>query len=246
MTRQRRYRSTAIKLLLAAAFVGVIAAASIVLSSMGGLKTLVTHEQRLRQWIDSHTALAFVLGLAIYATISFIPGLSGKAIAIGWLYGFWTGVLLVEVSLVMTAMASFFISRSVLRELIRSRYAVYLHRLDENLLQRAGLYAVTLRLAHAPYSLLNYVLGATSIRWQTFLWTTAVGLLPGNMAFVFAGVRLPTLAELVEHGAWQLLDPWLLAALGASAVSAPIASTLFDWWKQRASSADGPVRASDA
>ena len=76
------------------------------------------------------------------------------------------------------------------------------------------MYLLTLRFAHAPFSLLNYTAGAaTDVSLRTFWWTTQLGLLPGNLVFVYAGTRLPTLDELMFSGPLSLLDGPLVAAL---------------------------------
>jgi len=64
--------------------------------------------------------------------------------------------------------------------------------------------------------LVNYCVGATAVPLRTFGWTTAIGILPGSMVFAFVGSRIPTLAEIVETGVWQLLDPMLFAILAAA------------------------------
>src|SRR5690606_21537352 len=133
-----------------------------------------------------------------------------------------------------------------LRDAIRSRYDSFLERVDDNLLKRPALYVLMLRMAHAPYTVVNYTLGATRIGVSTFLWTTALGLLPGTMVFVFAGMRLPTLAELVDEGVWGLLDPWLIGALALSAVLVPLVHLIAGWWKQRLSTADHSGREAEA
>jgi uncharacterized membrane protein YdjX (TVP38/TMEM64 family) len=224
--------------LLATLFLCLIAVVWVTLHRSGGMEALVAQEIRLRDWIDSNPVWAFAIGLGVYTAASFVPGTGGKAIAVGWLYGFWRGVLLVEVALSTAALGSFLFSRFLLRDAIRRRYVSFVERLDDNLLKRPALYVLMLRLAHVPYTVVNYTLGATKIPVRTFLWTTALGLLPGTMVFVFAGLRLPTLAELIQEGAWGLLDPWLIAALALSAVLAPLVHLIADRWKQSVSAAD--------
>jgi uncharacterized membrane protein YdjX (TVP38/TMEM64 family) len=237
-------RKTTRRAVLAALFVCLLAGVLATLQHTGGIEALVAQEVRLRDWIHSHPLRAFAMGLGIYTAVSFVPGTGGKAIAVGWLYGFWLGVLLVEVALSTAALVSFLFSRHLLRDAIRTRYAIFLERLDNNLLKRPALYVLTLRLAHAPYTVLNYTLGATAMPTHTFVWTTAVGLLPGTMVFVFAGMRLPTLAELVQEGVWGLLDPWLIGALVISGVSVPLVHAIVGALKRhslaRASSNESP------
>lgn len=231
--------------LLALLFVCLLAGVLVTLQRTGGIEALVAQELRLRHWIDTNPWQAFAAGLGIYTAASFVPGTTGKAIAIGWLYGFWQGVLIVEIALSTAALCSFLFSRALLRDAIRTRYAIFLEKLDSNLLQRPGLYVLMLRLAHAPYTVLNYTLGATAMPMRTFLWTTALGLLPGTVVFVFAGMRLPTLNQLVEEGAWGLLDPWLIAALVVSAVAVPLVHVIAGAMKRRFSEPGRNVQTSD-
>ena len=80
-----------------------------------------------------------------------------------------------------------------------------------------ALYLLTLRLAHAPFSIMNYAAGAgTDVSFRTFWWTTQLGLLPGNIVFVFAGTRLPSLEALVRRGPLSLLDGPMIIALAAT------------------------------
>lgn len=238
MQRLFHWLMTGRRALLAILFLCLLGGVWVALQRTGGIEALVAHEIRLREWIASNPLWAFATGLGVYTAVSFVPGTGGKAIAVGWLYGFWQGVLLVELALCTAAAISFLFSRYLLRDAIRSRYDSFLERLDDNLLKRPALYVLMLRMAHVPYTVVNYTLGATRIGVRTFLWTTALGLLPGTMVFVFAGLRLPTLAELAEEGVWGLLDPWLIGALALSAVLVPLVHLIAGWWKQRLSTVD--------
>jgi len=75
-----------------------------------------------------------------------------------------------------------------------------------------------LRMAHAPYSIVNLVSGASRVGSWVFLWTLVVGLLPANMIWAYVGYRLPSLEELAAQGASAFLDWLLVAALLGSAL----------------------------
>lgn len=226
------------KLLVAVAFLTAIVVVFLTVAASGRLETVIVHERQLRHWINTHQLSAFLYGLAIYTTISLIPGTSGKAIVAGWLYGFWQGLLLVELSLTVAALVAFLVSRHLLRDVIESRYSGFVLRLNNLLRTHASAYLLSLRLAHVPFTFLNYALGPTPLATRTFVWTTALGLLPGTLVFVFTGHRLPTLAELAERGAWRLLDPWLIVALALSASAIPLVHLTLNAmakWRQRPS-----------
>ena len=171
------------------------------------------HEQQLRAAIDRHPWISLAAGLAVYYVVSLVPATSGKSIAFGWLFGFWRGVLIVDAALTLAAATTFALSRYLFRDAVQSRFGGYLAWLNR-MLQRDGAFCLlTLRLLHVPYTFVNYVSGASTVRAGTFCWTTLAGMLPGVMVFVYAGSQLPTLSELAEHGAGRLLDPGLIAAL---------------------------------
>ncbi len=162
---------------------------------------------------SSFPSCAFWIGLAIYVVLSQVPGTTGKSIVYGWLFGFWRAMIQVNVALTAAALISFFISRYLFRDAIQSRFGYYLTRFDREVERNGGAYVATLRIMHFPYTFVNYAMGASSIRWTTFWWATQLGLLPGNVVFVLAGSRLPTLAAMSQQGGQAVLTPQLLAAL---------------------------------
>jgi len=80
-------------------------------------------------------------------------------------------------------------------------------------------------MAHAPFSIINPASGASRVPVWTFIWTTAVGLLPGTLVWVYIGIRLPSLHDLARNGADALVDlPLALALIGSATL--PL---LFRW-----------------
>ena len=181
------------------------------------LERLVGREDRLRDQSAHHPWESFLIGLVVYAAVSLIPGLGGKAIVCGWLFGFWKGVPIVVVGLTVAAMIVFSLSRHLLRDRIERRYARFLGLLNKHLQKEGAFYLLTLRMAHAPYSIINPVSGASRVGAWTFLWTTFLGLLPGTMIWVYLGQRLPSLKELATQGPGSLVDgPLVLALVGCA------------------------------
>ena len=129
----------------------------------------------------------FVVGFCIYTVLALVPGTGGKAIVYGWLFGFWQAVTIVTVGLTIAAMAIFFLSRYLFRESIERRYTDFLALMNKHLEKEGAFYLVTLRMAHAPFSIVNPVSGASRVRTWTFFWTTVVGLLPANAIWVYVG-----------------------------------------------------------
>ena len=205
------------KLIVLATAVAAVAGLAWYVQGRFSLEELVAHEHRLRERIALQPARAFLAGLVIYSLVSLIPGTSGKSIIFGWLYGFWQGVALIILGLTAAAMMSFSLSRHVFREQIERRYARFLALLNKHLRREGAFYLLTLRMAHAPYSIINLGSGASRVHPWTFCWTTMAGLLPGTAVFAYIGIQLPSLRELSTKGAGSLVDPRLFAALALSA-----------------------------
>ena len=196
----------------------VLGALGVLAREFGSMEWIVENETRLRRFVDQQPWLAWILGLAIYTAFSLIPGTAGKSVICGWLFGFWAAVMMVDIGLTIAAIVSFLAARFIVRDIVNARLGGLVAKLDR-VLNREGVFnLLMMRLAHVPYSLVNYGSGATSVPLRTFGWTTAVGILPGTMIFVFVGTRIPTLAELSEQGVWQLIDPLLFAILTATVV----------------------------
>jgi uncharacterized membrane protein YdjX (TVP38/TMEM64 family) len=183
------------------------------LNNYVSLDELVDQENRLRAAIAANPWRSFVIGFCIYTVLALVPGTGGKAIAYGWLFGFWQAVTIVTVGLTIAAMAIFLLSRYLIRESIERRYTDFLALMNKHLEKEGAFYLVTLRMIHAPFSIVNPVSGASRVQTWIFFWTTVVGLLPANAIWVYVGIRLPSLRELASSGPESFIDLPLIGAL---------------------------------
>ncbi len=199
--------------------VAIITTSGLLAQRYTSLDWLVDHETSLREYVQIYPIQAWLIGFLVYACLSLIPGTPGKSVVCGWLFGFWAATLMVDTALTIAAMVTFFASRFLFREAIEASFGIHVAHLKRKLESSAGFYLLTLRLMHAPFSLVNYSAGATAIvPTGTFWWTTQLGLLPGTMVFTFAGTRIPALSTIAERGILALLDYPLMAALLATAL----------------------------
>lgn len=180
------------------------------------MQWLISNEIRLRAFVQQNPWQSWLLGFGIYTIFSLVPGTSGKSVIWGWLFGFWPAVVTVDVGLTIAAILCFLAARFIFRDAVKARFRDLVEKLDHSLEHDGAFYLLMMRLAHVPFTFVNYGAGATSVRLTTFAWTTALGVLPGTMIFVFVGTRIPTLAAIYEQGPWQLLDPLLVALLAAT------------------------------
>lgn len=122
----------------------------------------------------------------------------------GALFGFWTGLGVSWIG----AMASACLPFAIARALGRGGTARIIPRetlawVDALVMRGDWTVALVVRFIPLfPFSLFNFALGRTPLAWRTFLWTTAVGVLPAIAAAVAAGYA--------AQGAPNLL-PWALS-----------------------------------
>lgn len=205
------------KLLTLTGFLVVLAIVAAIVVPYFEPENLARHEAELRIRIDTHPYLALAIGLVTYFALSLVPGTTGKSIIYGWLFGFTLGVGLSMCGLLSAGLTVFLVIRFVFRDAVQARLGARLRLWEKWLDQEGAWFLLTLRMAHVPYTLVNYLSAASRVRTWTFAWTTLVGMLPSTMIFVWMGSRLPTLRDLIDHGPQEFLDPWLWAGLLATA-----------------------------
>ena len=188
-----------------------------VIASQGGqvVAWMARQEQQLRHWQQVFPVRTFCVGCFAYFLSCFIPGTNGKAFMAGWLFGIVGGASLVNLASTLAALVMFFASRHQLRDHIQSRYAGFLLAIRKRLRDDGGVYLLAIRLVPImPYSAVNLIMGVTEMRPRTFWWATQLGMLPGNLAFAWAGTSLPSLQEAQEKTWTELIDLQVLVAFG--------------------------------
>jgi len=211
-------KSISHRLLAMIAFILLIGALGVLARHYGSMEWMVENETQLRESVQQNPVGVWLLGLTIYTAFSLVPGTSGKSVVFGWLFGFWQAVLMVDIALTLAAVASFMAARYLIRDKVNAKFDTRIRELNRGLERDGVFYLLLMRLAHMPYTFVNYGAGTTSIPLRTFVWTTMAGILPGTMVFVFVGTRIPTLHEIANRGVWELLDPLMFALLAAAVV----------------------------
>ncbi len=209
----------------------VVAVSAIVAQKHLSLDELILHETSLRAQIANVPMMGVLIGFAIYTIVCFVPGTTGKSLIVGWLFGVWKGTLVVNCGLTVAAIATFLASRYLLRDVVEARFGYHLQRIDNAVQRDGGCYLFMLRVIHCPYSVTNYMCGATSMRLRSFWWASQLGMLPGNIVFVYAGAQLPSLQQLADEGAAGVISWQLFAALIVLSVLPICARYLAGRWR---------------
>ncbi len=154
------------------------------------------------------SALLFVVVYLITVALS-IPGATVLSLIGGFLFGPFLGLLLINIGATTGALLVFLAARFLFGNSIQEKYPEKLERFNREISQNGTNYLLTLRLIPIfPFFLINLFAGFTRIPVLTFLWTTAVGIIPGSFVYAYLGYSGTT----IKPGD-SLLSPQIIVAL---------------------------------
>ena len=131
--------------------------------------------------------IVFTLGYAV-SVVALIPAFI-LTLAAGAIFGLSLGVLYVFIAAVLGSAAAFLISRYVARGAIERRLAgnARFAAIDRAVGEQGRKIVFLLRLSPVfPFTLLNYALGLTRVRFADYL-IASFGMLPGTLLYVYYG-----------------------------------------------------------
>lgn len=166
---------------------GALAALSVWAGSMITPQQLQSAIDRCGPW----AAIAYI-GLFAVLPAFFFP-VAVLALAGGLLFGLWWGSVYTFIGAIVNCTLMFFLARCVGRKqveaLMKKRLNPEWQQRIQNLNSRGGfLLLVVLRLIPAvPYNLINYAFGLTAMPYQTYIIGSALGIIPGTLAFINIG-----------------------------------------------------------
>ena len=179
-------------------------------------------------WVDGLGALApvaFIVGYAI-TTVALIPG-SLLTIAAGVLFGVVRGTAYAFVGATLGSALAFLTSRYLARRAVKRRLVkdARFERIDRAIGKNGFRVVLLLRLSPLfPFTLLNYALGVTRVRFLDYL-AASVGMLPATWLYVYNGKLVGEVAG-VSSGTMirHTTGYYVILALG---LAATIAVTLW-------------------
>ncbi len=205
------------------------------------------------EWVAGQGALGvavFIVGYAL-AVVAFVPG-SLLTLAGGAIFGLAQGVAVVFTAATLGAALAFLVGRYLARPTVEGwiastpRFAA----VDQAIGARGGRIVFLLRLSPAfPFTLLNYALGLTRVRFREYL-LASVGMLPGTLLYVYYGRVAGEVAAVAsgvpsERGAaeYAVLGLGLVATLAVAALVTRIARrALHEATAERAAAAQESTR----
>jgi len=188
---------------------------------------------RFAQWVEGLGAagpVVFIAGYAL-AVVAFVPA-SLLTLAAGAIFGLGAGVVYVFTAAFAGSCLAFLVSRYVARSAVEQRirgHAAFA-AIDRAVAEQGRKIVFLLRLSPAfPFTLLNYALGLTRVKFSDYA-VAGAGMLPGTFLFVYYGKLAGDVAALaggapVEKGPayYGVLVLGLVATIAVTTVVTRIA-----------------------
>lgn len=158
----------------------------------------------LRERVEAAGPLGVLVFVGGYAVLCLLPAPKALFTALGGLvYGLWLGALLSWLGAMAGATVAFGVGRLLGRDAIDRLLRGRLQRADEALSEHGLGAVVTARLIPVlPFTGLNYAAGLTGVRFRDYVVGTALGMVPGSLAYA-------------ALGAWGTSPRGIFAALAA-------------------------------
>ncbi|MEJ2619538.1 MAG: dihydrolipoyl dehydrogenase [Candidatus Thiodiazotropha sp.] len=182
-------------------------------------------------WKDGQPLLAAVAFFVVYVAVTALslPGAAIMTLAVGTVFGFIWGLILVSFASTIGATLAFLIARFLLRESVQSRYGDRLKAINEGVEKDGAFYLFTLRLVPIfPFFVINLLMALTPLGTWTFYWVSQLGMLAGTIVYVNAGTQLATL-----ESASGILSPALIGSFVLLGVFPLLAKKAVAMIKQR-------------
>jgi uncharacterized membrane protein YdjX (TVP38/TMEM64 family) len=143
----------------------------------------------MRDWVRAQGTLSSVVYVAVYCLVVMLPLPAAAMSVVGGLAFGWWGLPLALLGSVLGAIPPYLIGRTWLRGALLRRFpGPRVAAADRAISRNAILFMLLLRVTPVvPFTVQNWLLGLTDIRFWPYVWTTLVGLAPGTLAMVWVG-----------------------------------------------------------
>ena len=154
----------------------------------------------LSNFLESTGMWAPVLFILVYAlgVCVFVPGTLLTALGAA-IFGPYWGFLYVWIGAMIGASASFWIGRTLGREFAASLIGDRLKKYDDAIERNGFATVLYLRLIYFPFTIMDFGMGITKVRFWDYFAGTGLGILVGTFIFTFF---IGTLKEVWASGQW--------------------------------------------
>lgn len=195
------------------------------------LENLKLQQNNIARFYDQNTVLTIFVYFVIYVVTTALsfPGATVLTLAGAAVFGLTTGTIIVSFASTIGASLAFLGARFLFRDAVQSRFQQHLETINEGVRKEGEFYLFTLRLIPLfPFFMINLVMGLTPISLFKYFIVSQIGMLPGTLVYVFAGVKLSEISSLGD-----IFSPDILVAFSLIGLFPLIAKKLIGGIKMR-------------
>jgi uncharacterized membrane protein YdjX (TVP38/TMEM64 family) len=189
------------------------------------LENLRNNREYLQNWRTDNpvlSALAYIIVYALAVAIS-LPGGLVMTLTGGFLFGTMLGAAYTVIGATLGAVGIFLAARTGLGDVLRTKTGQWLEKFQKGIRENEVSFLLLIRLVPiVPFFVANVAPAFLGVRTRTYIWTTALGIIPGTVVFSSVGAGL---GEVFDRGDTPKLDiifepPALLPILGLCLLAA--------------------------
>lgn len=185
--------------------------------------------REFQAYVRALGAAGYVVYAAVYAVciVVLVPA-SLLTLGAGAIFGVVAGSIVVTIGATLGAIAAFVLAKTVLRQRVEQMVQKKPKlRAVDRAIQREGTKLMLLMRVSGfpPFTWINYALGLTGVRLAPYAWTTFLGIIPGVVAFTYAGAAGAAIAtggghrvSLIVTAAGAVLVSFYIARIASRAI----------------------------
>ena len=195
--------------------------------SFFSLETIQRHRTELLNAVEHHYVLSVIVYILAYIllTLSSLPVPGVLTMVGGFMYGLVWGMVFANIAAFSASILIFLIVRHVIGKRLQERYSKRFKRFNNQIGKHGASYLLLIQLIGIfPYFVVAFAAGMiTQISLLTFMWTTAIGILPGSYIYAFAGQKIGTINKVSD-----IFTPEFYVAMGIFIAVILLAT----WWRK--------------
>lgn len=143
----------------------------------------------LRLWVESHGVWGWVVFVLTYAVVVMLPLPAAVMSLVGGLAFGWWGLILSLIGSLLGCILPWWATQHWLRTPVLKRFeGPKVRAADRAIANNAFAFVVLLRITPIlPFTMQNYLLGLTAVRFWPYTVATLIGLTPGTLGMVWIG-----------------------------------------------------------
>jgi len=131
--------------------------------------------------------ILFILLYAIRPLIFFLATI--LSLSAGLLFGPWKAIIVLMIAENLSSLVSYsagkYVGKNILAQMDKNN--IWLHKFESYFHHNEFITILILRLIYAPFDLVGYFAGASSIHYSSFALATLIGIIPGLTTVAFLG-----------------------------------------------------------